>query len=77
MASTLLVPELRELLAAGDTEALRQFCERGQRAVVADLLSGLDPEEILQVLRAAELPARAEVFSQFELEPDRRLPDGR
>jgi len=73
MASTLLVPELRELLAVGDTEALRQFCERGQRAVVADLLSGLDPEEILQVLRACELPTQAEVFSQFELELQAQL----
>jgi len=68
MASTLLVPELRELLDAGNTEALKEFCERGQPAVVADLLSGLKVEEIRQILALVELPVRAEVFSQFELE---------
>ena len=73
MASTLVVPELRELLAAGNTHALREFCERGQPAVVADLLGGLNPEEIWQVLQVVESPTRAEIFSQFELELQARL----
>ncbi|MCK4300988.1 MAG: magnesium transporter, partial [Planctomycetes bacterium] len=68
MASTLVVPELRELLSAGDTHSLRQFCERGQPAVVADSLSGLEPEEIWQVLQVVELSTRADIFSHFELE---------
>lgn len=68
MALTLLLPELRELLSAGNTHSLRQFCERGQPAVVADSLSGLEPEEIRQVLQVVELPTRADIFSHFELE---------
>jgi len=68
MASTLLVPELRELLATGNADALREFCLRGRPAVVADLLSGLEPEEVWRVLQVVELPDRAEIFSQLELE---------
>lgn len=73
MALTLLLPELRELLSAGNTHSLRQFCERGRPALVADPLSGLDPEEIWQVLQVVELPTRADIFSQFELELQAQL----
>ena len=68
MSPTLLIPQLRALLAAGDEAALRDLCLRGQPAVVAEALSEFDPEEIRQVLSLVELPQRADIFSYFELE---------
>lgn len=45
MKQTLLVPELRELLAAGQSEALHRFCTEGHPATVAELMSGLESAE--------------------------------
>lgn len=62
----LLVPELREMLTAGNAKALQDFCEAGHPAVVADLISALSEEEAWAVLRHADLPLRAEIFSHLE-----------
>ena len=62
----LLVPELRDLIAAGDIKALREFCELGHPALVAELISALTGEEAWQVLRQSELPLRAEIFSHLD-----------
>ena len=40
----LLVPELRDMLAAGDAEALKELCEAGHPAFVAGLISALSGE---------------------------------
>ncbi|GMU21673.1 MAG: hypothetical protein AMXMBFR13_17630 [Phycisphaerae bacterium] len=58
MKQILLVPELRELLTAGENETLRRFCEEGHPAIVAELVSGLDSSEIWQILRL--LPVNTE-----------------
>jgi len=61
----LLVPELREMLSAGDAKALRDFCEAGHPAVVAELISALSGDEAWAVLRYADPPLCAEIFSHM------------
>jgi magnesium transporter len=62
----LLVPELREMLAAGESNALRDFCESGHPAVIAELLSALSSEEAWTMLRHADTPLRSEIFSHLD-----------
>lgn len=66
MKLSLLVPELREAIATGNTEELRLFCESGHPSVIADFISALTPQEAWEVLRHAPLPLRAEIFSHLE-----------
>ena len=61
----ILVPELREMLATGNTKALRDFCESGHPGLVAELLSALSAEESWKVLAHLDLPLRAEIFSHL------------
>ncbi|MBN1426383.1 magnesium transporter [Candidatus Fermentibacteria bacterium] len=65
MKNPLLVPELRTMLAGGDTDALRDFCETLHPAVVAELASALSEEDAWAVLTHADLPLRAEIFSHM------------
>ncbi|MEJ2165369.1 MAG: magnesium transporter [Desulfobacterales bacterium] len=62
----LLVPELREMLTSGNAEALRDFCESGHPAIVAELISALSAEETWAVLGHVDLQLRAEIFSHLE-----------
>ncbi len=62
----ILVPELREMIAAGNAKALRGFCESGHPAIVAELISALSAEETWAVLMHADLPLRAEIFSHLD-----------
>lgn len=62
----LLIPELREMLAAGDSKTLRDFCESGHPAVIAELISALSSEEAWTVLRHADTPLRSEIFSHLD-----------
>ncbi|MDY0170409.1 MAG: hypothetical protein RBS80_27945 [Thermoguttaceae bacterium] len=41
MKNPLLVPEIRELLAEGNFDELRDFCEAGHPGIVAEFLSAL------------------------------------
>lgn len=68
MKNPLLVPELREMITNGDAEMLREFCEAGHPAVVAELISALSAQEAWNVLRHAGLPLRAEIFSHLDEE---------
>ncbi|MDY6824538.1 MAG: magnesium transporter [Thermodesulfobacteriota bacterium] len=62
----LLVPELREMLAAGDSKTIRYFCESGHPAVVAELISALSSEEAWTVLRHADTALRSEIYSHLD-----------
>ncbi len=62
----LLVPELREMLTAGNTKALQDFCEGGHPAVVAELISALSAAETWAVLGHVDLQLRAEIFSHLD-----------
>ncbi len=66
MKIPLLVPELREAIATGNSEELRLFCESGHPSVIADLVSALTPKEAWEVIRHAPHPLQAEIFSQLE-----------
>jgi len=76
MKQVLLVPELRELLAANDTETLRRFCTANHPATVAELISGLEAGEIWQVLHLMRVEDRAEVFAHFDLDQQVDLATG-
>ncbi len=64
--NTLLVPELRELLVAGEHDALREFCGAGHPATIADLISPLSPVEIWALLAASDPERRADIFSHLD-----------
>ncbi|MEJ5258678.1 MAG: magnesium transporter [Anaerohalosphaeraceae bacterium] len=76
MINPILIPELRELLASGDTETIRKFCQQNHPGNVAELISGLEPAEIWQVLHLLEPPLRAEIFSFFDLNKQVELATG-
>jgi len=61
----LIVPELREMLAVGNAKALRDFCEAGHPADVAELISALSAEETWAVLSYVDLQLRAEIFTHL------------
>ncbi len=62
----LIVPELREMLTAGNARALRDFCEAGHPALVAELISALSAEETWAVLGYVDPQLRAEIFTHLE-----------
>jgi magnesium transporter len=62
----LIVPELREMLTAGNAKALRDFCEAGHPALVAELISALSAEETWAVLGYVDPQLRAEIFTHLE-----------
>lgn len=76
MRQTLLVPELRELLAANDLVTLRAFCEKSHPETMAELLSGLEPHEIWRILQSLPVVLRADIFSHFELDEQVEMAGG-
>ncbi len=76
MRQFLIVPELRELLAANDEASIRSFCESSHPATVAELLSGLESFEIWRILHMIPVARRAEIFSHFELSQQVELATG-
>lgn len=65
MRNVFLVPELRELLETKDYDTLRDFCESSHPAQIADFISGLEPEEMWQILVLLKPDLRAKIFSHF------------
>ena len=76
MRNPLLIPELRELMAAGDTAAIREFCAETHPETVAELLGGLEHAEIWQILHLLDVPLRAHIFSHFDLDMQVELATG-
>ena len=62
----LLVPDLREMLSAGDVKALKNFCEAGHPVVIAEQVSELSGNEVWSVLQHADPLVRAEIFSHLD-----------
>ena len=58
MINTLLLPELREMLAAEDRAGLEDFCAAMHPARAAEFMQGLTPAETWAVLQAAEAAER-------------------
>ena len=71
MMNTLLLPELREMLAANDVAGLVEFCDAMHPARAAEFMEGLTAEETWQVLQAADPQQRVEIFEY--LDEDRQV----
>jgi magnesium transporter len=65
MVNTLLLPELREMLAQGNEAELGEFCIAMNAGRTAEFMEGLTDEQAWQVLRNTEVPRRAEIFGHF------------
>ena len=65
--NTLYLPELREMLAAGDDAGLKDFCTAVHPAAVADFTDMLHTEEAWKVLLHTDPQTRAEIFSFYDL----------
>jgi len=59
---SLLLPDLRMALEAGETEGLREFCEALHAGIVAEVLAEMVPAEIWKVLCACSPERQAEIF---------------
>jgi magnesium transporter len=68
VVNTLLLPELREMLANQDHDELVQFCTALNPARTAEFMEGLTPGECWQVLQHVDATRGAEVFLYFEHE---------
>ncbi len=64
----LLIPELREAIANGDSAELREFLTHTHPQAVADFLAALEPAELVAVLKPAPSATRAEVFTHLDSE---------
>jgi len=68
MINTLLLPELREMLATDDVAGLVEFCDAMHPARAAEFMEGLTAEETWRVLQAAPPQQRVEIFEYLEQE---------
>ena len=66
-ANPILIPELRVMLAEGDSSGLREVAEELHPATVADFTEGLDDREIWQVLDAVPVELQSEIFPYYPL----------
>lgn len=67
MYHSLLLPDLRQILAENDQAGLTEFCEALYPAVTAEVLEGLEPEETWRVLSGCNDELQAEIFQFFSL----------
>ncbi len=68
MISSLLAPELRELIKEKKYEDLANFCAAVHPALVAEFISALSPEEIWEILSHLPASMRGEIFSHLDEE---------
>jgi magnesium transporter len=66
-ANPLLIPELRVMLAEGDTAGLREVAEELHPATVAEFSEGLDEGEIWGLLEAVPVERQAEIFPYYPM----------
>ncbi|RIK79662.1 MAG: magnesium transporter [Planctomycetota bacterium] len=66
MINTLLLPELREMLAENDVAGLADFCEAMHPARAAEFMEGLTAEETWGVLKAADPDRRVSIFEYLD-----------
>jgi magnesium transporter len=66
-ANPILIPELRVMLAEGDTAGLREVGAELHPATVAEFSEGLDDGEIWQLLDALQVERQAEVFPYYPM----------
>lgn len=66
--NTLLLPDLREMLAQHDDAGVGVFCSELYPGVVAEVLEGVDAEQTWEVLSHASPVKQAEIFACFPLD---------
>ena len=66
-ANPILIPELRVMLAEGDTAGLREVGAELHPATVAEFSEGLDDAEIWQLLDALPVERQAEIFPYYQM----------
>ena len=67
VVNPLLIPELRVMLAEGDTAGLREVAAELHPATVAEFSEGLDDRELWQMLEALPVERQAEIFPYFSM----------
>ncbi len=67
MIVKLLQPEIRDLIAVGDIETLRDILEDWLPADVATLMADLNPEERLAIFSALDADMEASIFEYLDL----------
>jgi magnesium transporter len=72
-ANPILLPELRAMLAEGDTGGLREVAQELHPATVAEFSEGLDDAELWRMLDAVPVERQAEIFPYFPLARQVRL----
>ena len=75
MKSTLLKPELEELLAKKDYPSIKEFCEEEHPEIVAEMLGSLEIPQIWQVLTLLSIDRRANIFSRLDEDIQEELAD--
>ncbi|NBU39281.1 MAG: magnesium transporter, partial [Planctomycetia bacterium] len=63
----ILLPELRVMLAEGDTAGLREVAEELHPATVAEFTEGLEPTELWRMLDAVPVERQAEIFPYYPM----------
>jgi len=66
MVNTLLLPELREMLADGNVAELEEFCTALNANRTAEFMEGLSEDDAWTVLLHAQPARRAELFGHFD-----------
>jgi magnesium transporter len=66
-ANPILIPELRVMLAEGDTSGLREVAQELHPATVAEFTEGLDDAEIWRLLDTVPVERRAEIFAYYPM----------
>jgi magnesium transporter len=67
VANPILIPELRVMLAEGDTAGLREVAKELHPATVAEFSEGLDDRELWQMLDAVPVERQAEIFPYYPM----------
>jgi len=75
MKSTLLKPELEELLEKKDYPSIKEFCEEEHPEIVAEMLGSLEIPQIWQVLTLLSIDRRANIFSRLDEDIQEELAD--
>ena len=66
MINTLFLPELRDMIATGQKEEMRDFCAALHPVRTAEFMEGLTASESWQVLRSADREQQQEIFRHFD-----------
>ncbi len=73
MINTLYLPEIREMLAAGNIAEMHEFCTALHPARTAEFMEGLTSDEAWAVMQHADLDTRTQIFSYLDLDKQHEI----